>query len=205
MRYDLITLSREYGAGASELAGLLGAALGWRVLDADIAAAVALRLGLERDALTQWDEHAPSLLENLGSSMMMGTPELPVTAALAGRPPARDAAAATRAVLEEAAAAGPAIIVGHGAQAIFADRPRTLRIRLVAPLAQRVRRIVARRGVSAKEAEHAAHHFDRDRAHWVKEFLGRDVLDPLLYTLQVNTGEVAMADVVAIVRTMLDG
>jgi hypothetical protein len=29
----LITVSREYGAGGSELAALLGERLGWRVLD----------------------------------------------------------------------------------------------------------------------------------------------------------------------------
>lgn len=203
MRYDLITLSREFGAGARELAALLGDALGWRVLDADIALNVANRLGLERSSLAQWDEHAPTLLETLGSSMLIGTPELPITAAMAARPAALDVAAATRAVLEEAAAAPPVIIVGHGAQAIFAQRPRTLRIRLVAPLADRSRRIARRQGLSEKDATELARHFDRDRAHYVKEFIGRDVSDPLLYTLQVNTAEVSLPEIVPIVQLML--
>ena len=48
-----------------------------------------------------------------------------------------------------------------------------------------------------------AHHFDHDRAHYVKAFYGRDVTDPLLYTLQINTGEIAMPDAVTIVRAVL--
>jgi hypothetical protein len=48
-----------------------------------------------------------------------------------------------------------------------------------------------------------AQEIDRDRVHYVKEYLGRDVRDPLLYALQINTGMVAMADAVALVQTLL--
>ncbi len=203
MRFDLITLSREYGAGASELAALLRTALGWRVLDADIALTVAGRLGLSRASLAQWDEHAPGFFERIGGALMIGTPEVPVAVEVASLPQAGDVAAATRDFLVEAAASSPAIIVGHGAQAIFAERPRTLRVRLVAPIADRSRRIATRRGCTEKEAVAMAHHFDHDRAHYVKAFYGRDVTDPLLYTLQINTGEIAMPDAVTIVRAVL--
>jgi cytidylate kinase len=73
----------------------------------------------------------------------------------------------------------------------------------VAPIAERSRRVATRRGCTEKEAVAMAHHFDRDRAHYVKEFHGRDVTDPLLYTLQINTGEIAMPDAVTIVRAVL--
>ena len=58
--------------------------------------------------------------------------------------------------------------------------------------------------MSERDAVEVAYHFDRDRAHYVKEFLGRDVLDPLLYTLQINTGEVPMADAVRLVRELVE-
>lgn len=199
MSADLITLSREYGAGASQLASLLGARLGWRVLDSDIPIEVARRLGMPSASLEQWDEHAPGLLESMGTSLLLGTPELLVDPAVAARPQARDVAAATRELLIESAASPPLIIVGHGAQVIFADRPRSLHLRLVAPIADRVRRIMARRSSSEQEARAIAEHVDRDRAHYVKEYLHRDVRDPQLYALQINTGRVAMADAVELV------
>jgi hypothetical protein len=203
MRYDLITLSREYGAGASELASLLAAMLGWRVLDAEIPVAVAKRLGIPDDALEQWDEHAPGLLESIGSSLMLGSPDLLIDPGVVGRPQARDIAAATRSLLIETAATPPLIVVGHGAQVIFGDRPRTLHLRLVAPIADRARRVVARRSCTEREAMEIARYVDRDRAHYVKELLGRDVRDPLLYALQINTGHVPMPEAVGLVLSLL--
>jgi cytidylate kinase len=203
MRSDLITISREYGAGASELAALLGARLGWRVLDAEIPRVVASRLRIPDRSLDEWDEHAPGLLESLSNAFLLGSPELLIDPALAGRPEARHIAAATRDVLREAARTPPLIVVGHGAQVVFHDRPRTLHLRLVAPITDRVRRIVVRRSCTERDAVAIAHYVDRDRQKYVREFHGRDVRDPLLYTLQINTGVVEMDDAVRLVLTLL--
>jgi cytidylate kinase len=201
---DLITLSREYGAGASELAALLGERLGWRVLDAEIANTVAARLRIPGDSLVEWDEHAPRLLESIGQSLLLGNPQVLIDPAYAGRPQARDVAAVTRSVLLDAAATPPLIVVGHGAQVIFGDRPRTLHLRLVAPIAERALRVMARRSVTQQEAIAIAQHVDRDRMHYVQQFLGRDVRDPGLYALVINTGVVAMDDAVRLVLTLVD-
>jgi cytidylate kinase len=203
MQPDLITISREYGAGGSELASLLGATLGWRVLDSDIPVAVAKRLGIRPDSPEHWDEHAPGLLENIGNSFMLGSPDLLIDPALVGRPDARDVAAATRDLLLEAVATPPLIVVGHGAQVIFSDRPRSLHVRLIAPIAHRIPRIVARGSCAAKEATAVCQYVDRDRAQYVQDYLGRDVRDPLLYAVQINTGVVAMSEAVALVLKLV--
>ncbi|HEY2026053.1 MAG TPA: cytidylate kinase-like family protein [Gemmatimonadaceae bacterium] len=203
MPADLITLSREYGAGASELASLLGERLGWRVLDSEIPLAAARRLGVSADSLEDWDEHAPGLLESLGNALLLGSPELLVDPAVAARPHARDVADATTALLREAAEDPPLIVVGHGAQSIFAHRPHTIHVRLVAPLPDRIHKIMTRRSVTEQEARIIAAHVDRDRAMYVKDFLHRDVRDPLLYSLQINTGKVAMADAVELVTRLV--
>jgi cytidylate kinase len=204
MRVDLITISREYGAGASELASLLGTRLGWRVLDSDIPLAVARRLGIPSRWLEEWDEHAPRFLENLGNSLLLGSPDLLLDPEYVGRPQARDVAAATRHVLVEAAETPRLIIVGHGAQTIFQGRPGSLHLRLVAPIADRVRRIVARRSCSEREAAAIAEYVDQDRARYVKDFLGRDVRDPHLYGMLINAGVITMEDAVAIVMGLVD-
>lgn len=203
MHTDLITISREYGAGASELAVLLGTRLGWRVLDAEIPHTVAERLRIPADSLEEWDEHAPRFLESVGNSFMLGSPDLLIDPSFVGRPQPRDVAAATQSFLREAAAASPLIVVGHGAQVIFVDRPNTLHLRLVAPIAARIPRIIARRGCTPKEAEGIAKYVDGDRTKYLKDFLGRDLHDPCLYALQINTGMIAMSDVVEIVMKLV--
>ena len=205
MAADLITLSREYGAGASELAGLLGARLGWRVLDAEIPLEVARRLKIPSSSLEDWDEHAPGLIESIGNALLLGSPEVLVDPTFAARPQAHVVADVTRRLLVESASQPPLIVVGHGAQAIFANRPGTVHLRLAAPMVDRVRRIMARRSCTAQEAMAIASHVDRDRAHYVKEYHRCDVRDPLLYTLQINTGRVAMAEAVEIVVRLLEG
>jgi cytidylate kinase len=202
---DLITISREFGAGASELGTLLGVRLGWRVLDADIPLAVAKRFGVVPDSLEQWDEHAPGLFEKIGKSFMLGSPDFVIDPDVAARPEPREIAEATRQVLLEASATPPLIVVGHGAQVIFRDRPHTLHLRLVAPIAARVQRIVARRSLAEKEATATALRVDNERAHYVKEYLGYDVRDPLLYALQINTGTVTMTEALALVLNLIDG
>jgi hypothetical protein len=203
MRCDVVTMSREYGAGASELAVLLGSALEWPVFDAEIPLAVARRLGIPDDWLDLWDEHAPRLLESIGNSLLLGSPDLQIDPAYARRPAAREVADATRSVLLERVETPPVIVVGHGAQAIFRDRPRTLHLRLVAPLADRARRIVERRSCTQEEAIGIANYMDRDRMHYVQQFHHQDVRDPLLYSLQINTGLVPMADAVGLVLSLL--
>jgi cytidylate kinase len=204
MRYDVVSLGRESGAGAGQLARQLGAELGWPVFDEEIPRAAARRLGIPDDSLDEWDEHAPRFLESIGHALLLGSPDVMVDPAYARRPAARDVADATREVLLERAAEPPVILVGHGAQVLLENRPRTLHVRLVAPIGERVRRIVARRACVEDEAAEICHAVDRDRVHYVQQFLHRDVRDPQLYALQINTGAVSIDDAVRLVRTLVD-
>src|SRR6476620_7759756 len=75
---QLITISREYGAGGSELGVLLGRTLGWRVLDHELVQQLAARLRCEEGEIKAMDEHVPSLLERLASAAVITAPELRV-------------------------------------------------------------------------------------------------------------------------------
>lgn len=197
---DMITLSREYGAGAGELARQLAAILGWRVVGEDIPHLVADRLRLPDDAVEECDEHVPSLLENLGNALLMGNPDLLIDPEVAQRPDPERVFVAARDVMLEAAKSPPVILLGHGAQSLFHDRPRTVHVRLVAPIGERVKRICGRRGDCTRDdATILARRIDADRASYVRQHYGRDVRDPLLYHVQLNTGLVSMEDAARII------
>lgn len=191
----MITLSREYGAGAGDLALNLGARLGWRVLDRDLAPSVAERLGAPAAALVPFDERAPSLMERVSKAFIIGSPAWLVNPDVMQQPEAEDVARATETLLVEAAAQSPVVIVEHGAQAIFRGRPGALHVRLVAPIDVRVRRICERRTCDQREATASARRLDADRAHYLRQFYDLDVHDPMLYDLQINTGRVALEEV----------
>jgi cytidylate kinase len=201
---DLITISRQFGAGGGELAATLGARLGWRVLDQDLPERVARRLDVDVGDVAARDEHAPRILERIGSVVLRTSPDFAPTVVVPRVPGPDEIAEATRAVLREAAASPPLIVVGHGAQALFHDRPGTLHVRLVAPLAQRVRRICARAGCTGEDAAALARRMDDERVFYVRHYYHRDWHDPLLYHLQLNTGALSLAEASRLVLGLVE-
>ena len=202
---DVITISREFGAGGGLLASVLGERLGWRVVDRDLARAVAARLGVPMEAVEARDEHAPGLLERIGTSVLRTSPELVPAPEAVRLPDPAAVAAAVRGVLLDAAKSPPLVIVGHGSQSLFHGRPGTLHVRLIAPLDARVRRICARSGCTEKVAAALAQRMDADRASYVRRYFGRDWRDPLLYDVQLNTGSLGLEESAQLILAIVAG
>ncbi len=64
--------------------------------------------------------------------------------------------------------------------------PALLRIRLIAPLALRVRAIIEREGVSPQDAERVIHERDANRRRWTQAMYGVELDDPRLYDVVIN-------------------
>src|SRR2546425_10065439 len=76
MAPPVITITRQYASGGSEVARLVAAELRWDVIDNEFVDEVARRAGLPADAVAQRDERAPGLLERLARTPAAGSPEL---------------------------------------------------------------------------------------------------------------------------------
>jgi cytidylate kinase len=201
---DIITIEREFGAGGSELAAALGARLGWRVVDRSIVPAVAARLAVDEEAVAARDEHAPGLLERIGTTILRTSPEIISVAPDRALPDPETVADAARAVLRDEAERPPVILVGHGASVLFRDRPGTLHVRLAAPLATRVARICPRVGCDGRAAASLAQRVDADRASYVRRYFRADWQDPLLFHVQLNTGLVEIAEAAALIADLVE-
>src|SRR5215216_150344 len=187
----LLTLSREYGAGGSELGVVLGEKLGWRVIDHELVRRMAARLSCDEGDVVAMDEHAPSFLERLAAAATVTAPESRVHS----RPWSTDpdcVAAAAREVLLEAAQHPPVIIVGHGGNCLFRSRSDVLRVRVVAPLDLRVQRVARRTGAPPQRAAAEVRRRDADRQQYLQRYYKSDMNDPCGYDLQINTGTVSL-------------
>jgi Cytidylate kinase-like family len=200
----LITISREYGAGGSELGVLLGQSLGWPVLDHELVGKLAARLSCDEGEVVAMDEHAPTFLERLAAVATVTAPESRVHS----RPWTTDpdcVAAAAREVLLEAARNLPLVVVGHGGNCLFRGRPDVLRVRVTAPVDVRVRRVVKRAGVTLGQAAAMVRRRDSDRQHYLQRYYQNDMNDTSSYDLQINTGtfslETAAQLVLGLVRS----
>jgi CMP/dCMP kinase len=196
---DIITISREYGSGGSELARELGARLEWPVLDEALLHQVAERLRLDERTIEAMDEHPPSLLARIAAAMQVTPPELPVAPTDEGMLSPDAVADAARAIITEATATPPLVVVGHGSQCLLADRPGTLHLRLIAPIEVRLARVRARRACSPQEGVALARRIDAGRRDYVRRYYGRDLLDGLLYDLQINTGRMAISEAATLI------
>src|SRR2546427_11047193 len=76
MAPPVITITRQYASGGSEVARLVAAELRWDVIDNEFVEEVARRAGLPADEVAQRDERAPGLLERLARTLAGGSPEM---------------------------------------------------------------------------------------------------------------------------------
>jgi len=199
---EIVTVSREFGAGGSELAARLGARLAWPVLDDEVACRCAARLQLDTAAVERLREHSPTLLARLSAAFLVAPPEACAFDSTNLMHVDAVAEAAYESIMD-AAEKLPLIFVGFGTQCIFADRQDALHVRLVAPLEIRVERLRARFGWDVATATAKARRMDDDRRRYVQRYFRRDVLDPLLYDVQINTGRTTINEAAALVEQLV--
>lgn len=183
----ILTVSRLYGSGGSEVAEIVGRKLGWSVLDNAVVDAVAARMGISIAEVRAREERLPSLVERLTSAMALGSQEWMTPLATAKRPTDEQLIEVTRHIVEEAIARGPVVVVGRGAQAMLAERSDALHVFCYAPRKALIARSVKRDGVSAEEAARLVDEMNKQREQWVKMHWDREWRAPENYDLGVNT------------------
>jgi cytidylate kinase len=186
----VITVTRQYGAGGSEVARRVAALLGWTVIDNEFVSAVAAQAGLPDETVAANEERVPSLMARLARALAVSSPEMFVPLAATGEEPDEAAlAAVTERVVREAAAHGRLVLVGRGGQSILSRTPHSeaLHVYVTAPRDARIAAVMERLHLSAQDAAHVADTTDADRDRYVHRFYGRRRDDPANYHLVVNT------------------
>lgn len=183
----ILTVSRQFGSGGSEVAAVVAKQLGWSLLDNEVVDAVAARLGLSSAEVQAREERVPSLVERLASAMTLGSQEWMTPVAAAKRPTDEQLIEVTRHIIQEAIARGPIVVVGRGAPAMLAERGDALHVFCYAPRKALVARTMKREGLSAEEATRLVDDTNREREQWVRMHWERDWRAHDNYDLSVNT------------------
>ena len=185
----IVTFSRLYGSGGSEVAAKVAHELGWSLLDNAVVDQVAARLGITRAEVAAREERVPSLVERITDALTLGSQEwiTPMTAARRA-PTDEQLIEMTRHVVEEAVASGPLVIVGRGAQAMLAERSDALHIFCHAPRAALISRVMERDRLGHDEAAKLVDETNAHREMWVRRHWDRAWKNPENYHLSVNTG-----------------
>ncbi len=200
----IVTVSRRYGSGGGEVARTLGERLGWRVLDREVVQKIAAELRVPEKQIAARDERVRTLAERVGEYLANAFPEMVPPPLPPTRVDDETLKVLCESVLREAARLPPVIVVGHGAQCLFADRADALHVRLVAPLETRVERMARRTGRDPAALEEEARARDEARAGYLRHHYDRDWEDPTLYHLVVNAGRLPIPETVGLLTHLVE-
>lgn len=200
----LITVSRQFGAGGSDLARAVGRLLGWRVVDKEVVTRVAAQLRVPVREAEAHDEHVPSLAERVGKLLAGSLPEVLMPPVPPSGLDETEVADLADTILREAAASPPVILVGHGGMCLFQEREDALHVRVEAPREYRIREVARRMEMELDRAREEVVTRDADREHYIRRRFGRPAADSSLYSLVVNSARVPPARAARAVRALLE-
>ncbi|MEO7713953.1 MAG: cytidylate kinase-like family protein [Gemmatimonadaceae bacterium] len=199
----IVTISRQYGSGGSEVAEHVARTLGWTLYDNAVVEEVAQRLRMTPAEVSAREERLPSLVERMASAMALGVPEMmPLVGDIATQPSEERMVMMSRRVIEDAVRAGPVVLVGRGAQCMLASRTDALHVFCYAPVEELVRYAVHVLGVPFADAARTVADMNRQREEYVKHHFKRDWRDLANYDLCVNTARLGLEGSAALITSL---
>jgi cytidylate kinase len=198
--FKVLTIEREYGSGAADIAQKLADRLGWKLWDQLLTDKIARHLECPKQHIEEHGERKDPLYYRLFKSFLRGSYEGSQNVAQMKMADAEGIRIAAEKMVMAAANEGNAVIVGRGSAYYLRDRPECFHIFIYAPFEERVRRL-EEAGKTQDEAIQLASTIDQDRAAFVKQYFGIEWPARQFFHLMINS---AVGDE-AVVRTVLDG
>lgn len=174
--WPVVTISRESGSLGLALGRRVAARLGFAFWDQEIVAAVAEKLHIDSDEALSLDERAPDRLEVVLTALKVARGSRSM-----------DYCEQLRIVLSSIGHHGSAVIVGRGAHCVILPT-HALRVRLVAPVTQRVIDHARSWEIPEEVAAEEVAAGDKRRADFVSRTFHADVTAPTDYDLVINVG-----------------
>ncbi|MFH0729120.1 MAG: cytidylate kinase-like family protein [Pseudomonadota bacterium] len=189
---SVISISREPGSGGRIIATELANKLGFDLFHQEVLHQMAQSAHVDTRLVETLDEKGLNLLEETISSVVNEHHLWP-----------DEYLKHLMKVVGVIGEHGRCVLVGRGANFIL-PRERCLRVRVVAPLAVRVKRVCTEFGLSPEDAKRRVIRTESDRRAFVRKYFYADVSDPLNYDMIVNTEYLSISDAVESIRCVVE-
>ena len=184
---NVLTIEREFGCGASEIASLAASRLGWSLWDERLTQEIARLTESTPKAVEQREWRTDPVVYRVFQDFLRGGFE-------GGLPPtnrlhlldARRIAAVSETAVKAALSTGPSVIVGRGSQFFLRNRKDVFHVFLYASRDYKIRRLISR-GETQDKAIELIDTTDKARAAFVRQYLGLKWPEPHLYHAMFNT------------------
>ena len=196
--FRLITIEREYGAGAPTIASKLAEELGWKLWDHLLTEEIARTAQVDPSAVLRCDERVDGTLHRLSKVFWRGSYER--SSPLDSQVFDTDRMVSMmQEIMNRIGREGNAGVVGRGAPYFLRENPDAFHVFLYAPRAEKIRRVMAD-GHTRQETEELVDSVDRERIAYVKHYFNADWPTRSLYHMMIN---VAVSDE-PVVKIILD-
>lgn len=182
----IITIEREYGTGAPEIARELAARMGWKLWDELLTQEIAHLAHCEQSAVQKREERLDPLYYRLLKSFALGGYEGNSGPAPIEMLDSESIFRLSENVIRLAAAGGNCVIVGRGSQHFLRNRDGALHFFLYASPEQKIRRLLSQ-GKSESEARALVNRVDGERAAFIKRYFHLEWPNRSIYHAMINT------------------
>jgi cytidylate kinase len=196
---NVLTIEREYGSGANDIARNLAETLGWKLWDQLLTSEIARYLECDSRHVERHEERRDPLYYRLFKSFLRGSFEGSLNAPNLKVADSEGIRRVTERVVTAAAKEGNCVIVGRGSAYYLQDRTDAFHVFVYAPFDHKVRRL-QQTGKSEAEAIQLAQTVDVDRAAFIKQYFNVEWPARQFFNVMINS---AMGDA-AVVRVVLD-
>jgi cytidylate kinase len=183
-----ITIEREFGCGASEIASLVASRLGWSLWDERLTQEIARLTESSPKEVERREWRTDPVVYRVFQDFLRGAFEggLPPTNRLHSLD-ARRIAEVSETAVKTALSSGPSVIVGRGSQYFLRNRKDVFHVFLYASRDLKIRRLISS-GESQDRAIQLVDTTDEARAAFVRQYLGLKWPERHLYQAMFNTG-----------------
>jgi cytidylate kinase len=180
---SVITISKGSFSNGQMLAECLSRSLGYRAVDRDVIVERAAAHGVSQDELRDALLKAPTFLERIQHKKYLYLVLM-------------------QAALIEEVKCGKAVYHGNAGHLLLKGCPHILRVRIIAPLEQRVSVAQERLKLSRAEALDYIAQGDQNRRKWAQYLYGVDWADPAAYDVVLNLESMEIPDACRAISTL---
>ena len=183
----IVTIDREYGSGAAEIARKLADRLGWTLWDQALTDEIARLMDCPSQTVVEREERRDTLTYRLFKSFMRGSFEGSVNAPRLKMVDADCIREVAQRLVIDIAQKGNAVIVGRGAAYYLHDRTDALHIFIYAPFEEKVHRLIST-GKTENEAVELIETVDQERSEYIQKYFNIEWPSREFFHLMINSG-----------------
>jgi cytidylate kinase len=183
---NVITIDREYGSGAAQIASKLAARLGWKLWDELLTIEIARILECDCPTVEEREERRDALHYRLFKAFLRGSFEGTLNAQRMKMVDADCIREAAEKVVRQAGREGNCVIVGRGSAYYLESNPDAFHVFIYAPFEEKIQRLRGL-GKSEDQAHQLAETVDQDRTAYIKQYFNMEWPFRELYHLMLNS------------------